>query len=695
MRLDVRGVQPTTAATKYAYAYTAPVDGQYNFSFEDISAPQIDMYVGILVDGYMVWPNAGASITDNAKYFKITAKDANGAATVNAALASLKLDLLAGSQVQFIVGTYDGGWASSAANSQCFIVKPVVTYKTYETNTPVITYTDTNGAVIGIFSGEVGSAFPQLANRTSLWDVNGDGKMDNLPATISASLTVRELQNLGKDALSANMPVLVDGVTQFKGNWTVGNGTWSDTDLTKDGLTWQTKNLFGAHDGWAFVSGASGEGLWSATGGGMYSDGRFAVTKPTNAPAAIYTAPVAGFINISLDSFVGMRSMNNDDARGEVENPIAYNLSILKNGEVIWPSEGSAFAFETTAMYTGTGTKSFDFLNDGNVETLTALPEAFPTNLLVAEGDEIAFVLNMYNDSCWMCKLLPSVSYTEYALAPKATGEAAVALNKEFAAKFFIDEDTVPAGATGLGAYINGDFVAAVDYAATLEGIAAKEIADEITVVPVCFWNEIELKGEELTTSAAELLKGYIAGEYSAETKALAAATLNYAAAAQTYFDYNTENLANADVAYAFPEYEEYTSVYEILNTDGKAVDFYGVKLILEDTVKVAVYFKSDADLTGYTAWCESAQGAPENTDNIVSVGGGIYKVIFDGFMPGSWSTTYAFWLTDEYSVQVSGDLQYSVSTYAVRMQNSEVDAVVDAMLVLSGAADAYAEANA
>ena len=154
------------------------------------------------------------------------------------------------------------------------------------------------------------------------------------------------------------------------------------------------------------------------------------------------------------------------------------------------------------------------------------------------------------------------------------------------------------------------------------------------------------------------------------------------------------ENLANASLT---PEQKEktytgaYSTAYELKGEEGKSISVYGVKLILEDSVRIAVYFQSEEDLTaGYTAWCGTYSSI-----EIANVGTNLYKVIFDGFMPTSWKTAYTFWLTDGTGVKQTGEFTYSVSTYCMRMLEKveggvEVRPVVEAMLALYEAATAY-----
>ena len=74
--------------------------------------------------------------------------------------------------------------------------------------------------------------------------------------------------------------------------------------------------------------------------------------------------------------------------------------------------------------------------------------------------------------------------------------------------------------------------------------VAAKEMTDEIIVQ--MFWGDSQ-EGKEYTYSVQDYAEAVLNAEtgYDAETIAFVKAMVNYGAYAQTYFDYNTEYLAN------------------------------------------------------------------------------------------------------------------------------------------------------
>ena len=127
--------------------------------------------------------------------------------------------------------------------------------------------------------------------------------------------------------------------------------------------------------------------------------------------------------------------------------------------------------------------------------------------------------------------------------------------------------------------------------------LAAAQMTDMIT---------IKVNGEALDkTYSVRDYADYIlddANGYHASAKELVKAMLNYGAASQTYFAYNTENLANADIeaaAVAVP------SVGGEMNFSGKTdgIVFYGASLVHKDKIAVRFYFTGNvdgADFGGY-----------------------------------------------------------------------------------------------
>ena len=131
------------------------------------------------------------------------------------------------------------------------------------------------------------------------------------------------------------------------------------------------------------------------------------------------------------------------------------------------------------------------------------------------------------------------------------------------------------------------------------------------------------LNAIEETYSVADYLKTLIGGNYTYETQFLALELLNFGAAAQTYFDHNTDNLANAGYEFtpanAVPE-----SVPGVDVTGGvEGIRFYGTSVRFLSQTAVRFYFVADS-VTGLTFTVDGTEYAAESNENgyFIEVGG-------------------------------------------------------------------------
>lgn len=95
----------------------------------------------------------------------------------------------------------------------------------------------------------------------------------------------------------------------------------------------------------------------------------------------------------------------------------------------------------------------------------------------------------------------------------------------------------------------SGKYQGFEEYVAKTLGIAAKEMGDVIYFRPYTVINGIYTYGELECYSVKDYCEDRIANSSNANLKAALKAMLNYGAASQIYFGYNTENLANASLS--------------------------------------------------------------------------------------------------------------------------------------------------
>ena len=119
----------------------------------------------------------------------------------------------------------------------------------------------------------------------------------------------------------------------------------------------------------------------------------------------------------------------------------------------------------------------------------------------------------------------------------------------------------------------------------TFNGIAAKEMADEIYVT---IYNGDGTAASNVweDSVAAYVTRGM--ASWSDENKTMGIDMLNYGAAAQEYFHYNEEDLANAGL----DQYQQYaTADVQCENGQVKGANYVGATLVLENNIKLTMYF--------------------------------------------------------------------------------------------------------
>ena len=148
----------------------------------------------------------------------------------------------------------------------------------------------------------------------------------------------------------------------------------------------------------------------------------------------------------------------------------------------------------------------------------------------------------------------------------------------------------------------------------------------------------------------------------SSQTKALLRALLEYGAAAQNYFDYETDTMANATLGRT-TEAPVISSAYAPVVIKGESVTSAGATLSLDSTVCIFVQFKSEAELN-FTVDGEAVAAYDED---------GTYTVIIP---------VYPQNIDKMYTVKASDgtEITYSVLSF-IRNQYQNADASLKALL--------------
>lgn len=218
-------------------------------------------------------------------------------------------------------------------------------------------------------------------------------------------------------------------------------------------------------------------------------------------------------------------------------------------------------------------------------------------------------------------------------------------------------------------------------------GIAAKEMSDLIYVRAYAKTGEDITYDQLYTTSvrntAMQILDVY--GDSTLDSSValcdLVCQMLNYGAAAQNYFSYNTQDLANAGLTAAQKTIPttEFASHYAVSGT--ATLPIFSIKtasLVLQDLTHFRFAVLAEGgDLDGVSLQMASDAAFTEIIGNYpladCPVYAGIYRqVTTDGVVPADLDEVFYFRVTD--GTNHSKTLAYSVESYAARMANTDGD---------------------
>ena len=217
--------------------------------------------------------------------------------------------------------------------------------------------------------------------------------------------------------------------------------------------------------------------------------------------------------------------------------------------------------------------------------------------------------------------------------------------------------------------------------------LSAKQGVDEITAVLVGTFNGKEYRSDAYTASVANYCYKRINSTTSAAAfKRVCVDLLNYCSAAQTYFNYKTETLANAKLtdeqkALGSSEYAELTN-----NRSLDAYTDYGIKafnLVYEDVIQVQVAVEA-ADINGLVAKV-NFDGMTYTFDTFyeqVIAGKTYYVFDFTQIAPTQQRKTFTVSLEKD-GAAIGGTGTFSIESYlALRIANSNTNAIFKELLV-------------
>ena len=213
--------------------------------------------------------------------------------------------------------------------------------------------------------------------------------------------------------------------------------------------------------------------------------------------------------------------------------------------------------------------------------------------------------------------------------------------------------------------------------------IAAKQMADEITIV---IYNA---DGEAISNEYVDSIQSYVmrnVDKKDAESKALMVDMLNYGAAAQVYYGYNAEDLANAQLSDAQKAYGT-AELTEITDGRVKGANYLGTRLELGSSIGMQMNFAgTTADMyaviefTNHGGTEISERVAPTEIDGVYLIN--ITQIaVADGRIP----VTVTVYNADG---NVYGTATDSMASYIARMSNA--DALYECIMKFSDSAYAY-----
>ena len=220
----------------------------------------------------------------------------------------------------------------------------------------------------------------------------------------------------------------------------------------------------------------------------------------------------------------------------------------------------------------------------------------------------------------------------------------------------------------------------------TLTGLAARQMSDLIEVV---IYHGDGLQAGVLWSDS---VRGYamriLENQKKLETKTMLVDMLNYGAAAQIFFNYNTDELANALLTEAQQAYA--TQEVNCADQRVKGTNYYGSSLILKDRIMLTMYFKNiTTDMYAVVRFTDHKGNAHEIRveSSEFAKNGVYYGVVIDDLVVADGDQLVSVKVYDANGREVASASD-TVNSYAVRMSGG--DLLYDAVMKFTSSAYAY-----
>lgn len=200
----------------------------------------------------------------------------------------------------------------------------------------------------------------------------------------------------------------------------------------------------------------------------------------------------------------------------------------------------------------------------------------------------------------------------------------------------------------------NGHYVAATN-------ISAAQMNDPIVVM---IFNDGEL-GVTSTYTVRQYCDTILANSAYITYHALVREMLNYGAMAQTYFGYETHNLANEGItgigAASVPDTAEDMAIRD----QSSGVDFYGASLVYRDKIAVRFYFRISGEISRYTFMANGEECE-------IMLKNGMYYIEVEDILPQNLDQQISLTVIDSNDETLC--VTYGPMNYIVRMNEKSSD---------------------
>ena len=145
---------------------------------------------------------------------------------------------------------------------------------------------------------------------------------------------------------------------------------------------------------------------------------------------------------------------------------------------------------------------------------------------------------------------------------------------------------------------------------------------------------------------------------------------LNYGGKSQTYFAYNTDNMADKDITHTAVQMPADTVNLQVTG-EVNGITFYGASLLFKSKTTVRYYFKTNSNITDFTFTVADKTYTPATKD-------GLYYIDVEGINPQDLDTAITVRVTkgtEELTVA------YNPMCYIVRMYNGKGSESLNALL--------------